>query len=228
MATAASPFPQFGHRVGAAGAQPVRLRLEAPSGPRNRLTTAFRIPLAIPHLILVGGPAFALASWWGGSEGGEWSLGFGVLGAAAAVGGVLSWFAILFTGRQPAGLWTLAAYFLRWRTRAVAYTALLTDRYPPFGEGPYPVELEIDGPPRDRDRLRVAFRIVLALPHLVVIWALGVAWAITTAIAWFAILLTGRYPTGLYGFGVGVLRWNLRVEAYLLLLHDGYPPFSLD
>jgi hypothetical protein len=57
---------------------------------------------------------------------------------------------------------------------------------------------------------------------------LDVAWALSTLVAWFAILLTGRYPEPLYHFAVRVLRWNVRVEAYLLLLHDEYPPFSLE
>ena len=49
----------------------------------------------------------------------------------------------------------------------------------------------------------------------------------TSIVAWFAILFTGRYPAGLYEFAVGVLRWDMRVEAYLLLMRDEYPPFSM-
>jgi hypothetical protein len=121
----------------------------------------------------------------------------------------------------------MSAFYLRWRVRAVAYTALLRDEYPPFGDGLYAATVELDPSEQARDRVRVAFRLVLAIPHIAAVWALGVAWAVTTLLAWFAILFTGRYPEGLYRFGVGVLRWNTRVEAYLLLLHDTYPPFSL-
>jgi hypothetical protein len=117
--------------------------------------------------------------------------------------------------------------YLRWRVRAATYIALLRDEYPPFGDDPYPATLSLS-PPERRDRVTVAFRIVLAFPHIFAVWALGVAWAFTTIIAWFAILLTGRYPAALYDFAVGVLRWNVRVEAYLLLLRDEYPPFSLN
>ena len=53
------------------------------------------------------------------------------------------------------------------------------------------------------------------------------AWWVTTVIAWLAILLTGDYPEPFYNFGVGALRWLIRVEAYFLLLVDEYPPFSL-
>jgi hypothetical protein len=59
------------------------------------------------------------------------------------------------------------------------------------------------------------------------VWVLGVAWIVATIVAWGAILLTGRHPEPLYRFGAGVMRWELRVEAYVLLLHDEYPPFTL-
>lgn len=60
------------------------------------------------------------------------------------------------------------------------------------------------------------------------VWLIGVAWGITTFIAWVMVILTGDFPLSLYNFGVGALRWSTRVEAYLLLLHDEYPPFSLN
>jgi hypothetical protein len=103
----------------------------------------------------------------------------------------------------------------------------VSDDYPPFGDGPYPAALELQRPDGPRDRVSVAFRIILIIPHLLAVWALSIGWAITTVVAWIAILLTGRYPEELYHFGVGVLRWGTRVEAYVLLLHDEYPPFSL-
>jgi len=73
----------------------------------------------------------------------------------------------------------------------------------------------------------VGFRIFLGIPHFIVLIFLVFAWWVTSFVAWLAILLTGAYPQGLYDFGVGVLRWLLRVEAYMLLLIDEYPPFSL-
>ena len=211
---------------------PVQVHVEPATQGRSRMTTAFRVILAIPHLILVGGPAAVTFSWvwrphhgpgamWAGTTG-------GVLGTVAGVIAVIAWFAILFTGRYPSGLRDLVVFYLRWRARAMAYVALLRDEYPPFGDGPYPVTAELDLPDTPRDKLTVAFRIFLAIPHLVVLWFLGLAWFCTTVIAWFAILLTGQYPGSLYRFGAGALRWNIRVEAYLLLLHDVYPPFSLE
>ena len=151
-----------------------------------------------------------------------------MLGAVAGICALIGWFAIVFTGEYPRGLRDLAAFYLRWRVRAVSYTALLRDEYPPFGDAPYPASLQLTPEEGERDRLSVAFRIVLVIPHLVAVWVLGFAWALATIIAWFAILFTGSHPRALYDFGVGVLRWSTRVEAYMLLLHDDYPPFSLE
>jgi|SRR5690348_4367330 len=214
----------------ATAVHPVDVRVEPALDGRNRLTTAFRLILAIPHLLIVGGPA-ASVLWWssGVTADGRPRDGLvgGVLSAVAAVVAFIAWFAILFTGRFPEGLWTLVAFYMRWRVRASVYTTLLRDEYPPFGDGEYPAVLEIHRPDQPRNRLTVFFRLLLALPHLFVIWILGTAWAIVSMIAWFSILFTGRYPASLYEFSVGVLRWTTRVEAYLLLLHDDYPPFSL-
>jgi hypothetical protein len=185
--------------------------------------------LALPHLVLVGGPlALGISALWPPEAGQvDWSAGGGLLGAAAIAATVIAWFAIVFTGRMPVGLWNFSVFYLRWRVRAVAYVALLRDEYPPFGEGFYFAEAAIPEQPVDRNRVTVAFRLLLAVPHLVVVWLLGIAWLITSVCAWFAILLTGKYPAGLYDFAVGVLRWSTNVEAYLLLLTDEYPPFSL-
>lgn len=208
--------------------EPVQLRVEPAIDSRNRLTTAFRVILAIPHLLLVGGPIAGGMTWTSGDANSrlDWGAG-GVLGAVAAIVALIAWFTILFTGRYPEGLWNLAAFYLRWRVRAIAYTALLRDEYPPFGDGEYPASVVLQPPSAPRDRLTVAFRLILAIPQILAVWVLGVAWLMTTIIAWFSILLTGRYPASLYEFGVGALRWNIRLEAYLLLLHDQYPPFAL-
>jgi hypothetical protein len=212
-----------------AALHPVRLRVVPDLTDRNRLTVAFRCILAIPHLLLVGGPIAAFITW-SSNDGGvqhSWGAG-GVLGAVAFVCAIIAWFAIVFTAEAPNGLWKLSAFYLRWRVRSSAYMALLRDEYPPFGDGEYPVEVDIPVPLEPRDRLGVAFRPILAIPHLIAVWALGLAWAVTIVIAWFAILFTGSYPRALYEFGLGVLRWTTRVEAYLLLLVDAYPPFTLD
>ena len=210
---------------------PVRVHVEPMLDGRNRLTTAFRVLLAIPHLVLVGGP-IAVAMTWSQAPDGvvnrTWVADGGLLGAVAVACTIIAWFAIVFTGTTPEGLRKLCAFYLRWRLRASAYVALLRDEYPPFGDAAFPAEVELPLLTGPRDRLSVAFRPILAIPQLLAVLAVGCAWAITTIIAWFAILFTGRYPRALYEFGTGALRWTTRVEAYLLLLTDDYPPFSLE
>ena len=197
---------------------------------RNRLTCAFRVILAIPHILLVGGPiAFVGSYMWGAEDQTrvEWGAGSGVLGAVATVVAIIAWFAIVFGGRFPEQLWNLSAFYLRWRVRATAYLTLLRDEYPPFGDAAYPAALMLSPPAGPRNRLTVGFRLILAIPQFICVGFLGLAWGVTTFIAWLAIIFTGRYPRRLYDFGVGVLRWSTRVEAYTLLLRDEYPPFSL-
>ena len=160
---------------------------------------------------------------------GDFWLGFGAagaLGVVASVMAVISWFAIVFTGKQPRGLWDFTLFYLRWRSRAVAYMALLRDEYPPLGDGDYSVSFSTGDFPETRDRWSVGLRFIYAIPHLIVLFFLGIAWFITAIIGWFAILFTGAYPEGLHRFGIGYLRWSLRVESYILLMQDEYPPFS--
>ena len=195
---------------------PIAISVEPQAGERNRLTAALRPILAIPHMILVGPGA-----WLHRLD------SAGLIGAAAYVLALVNWFAILVTGESIKGIRDFQLYYLRWRTRAVAYMALFVDPYPPFGEGPYPATIAVTEP-TVRDRATIAVRLILAVPHLVVLFFLVLAWVLCTIGAWFAILFTGRYPASLYTFAVGVMRWTLRVEAYLLLLVDEYPPFTLD
>jgi hypothetical protein len=205
---------------------PVSIGLEPLLANRNRLTTAFRLVLAIPHLILVGGIGFGVASR-GGDSGTAIGSESGLLGAVAIFLAIVSWCTIVFAGTHIAGIRQFTSFYLRWRVRALAYLMLLQDAYPPFGDAPYPASIEVSDPERPRDRVSVGFRIILAIPHFIVLFFVLLAWSLTTIAAWFIILFTGAYPQGLYEFGVGALRWRLRVEAYLLLMVDEYPPFSL-
>ena len=204
--------------AGAGGAAslsyPVSYDVEPQLSGRNRLTTAFRFILAIPHAIIVGTP-------------GTTNRG-GVLGTVAFVLAIFAWFSILFTGKHPKGIWDFAAIYMRWRTKAISYMALLRDEYPPFGDATYPVTFEVSYPEQPRDRLSVGLRLIYVIPHLIVLLFLGIAWIVTAIIGWFAILFTGSYPEGLYKFAVGVMRWSTRVECYALLMRDEYPPFSME
>jgi hypothetical protein len=204
---------------------PVSVRVEPSLTNRNRLTTAFRLILAIPHLILAGGVGIGVATS-GDSRSTAGSEG-GLLGAVAVFLAIVSWFTILFTGTHITGIRQFTSFYLRWRVRALAYFMLLEDAYPPFGDVPYPASIEIVDPVAARDRLSVGLRLLFAIPHFIVLFFVLLAWGLTTIAAWFIILITGTYPQSVYEFGAGALRWRLRLEAYLLLMVDEYPPFSL-
>jgi len=200
-------------------AYPTSYQVNPQEEKRNRWTVGFRFILAIPHLLLVGGPGIGI-----GTSGDR----TGVLGVVAGVAAVINWFIIVFTGKANADLMSLQQFYLRWRARALAYEALLRDEYPPFGDGEYPVAAEFQAVTKNRNRWTVGFRFILIIPQVIVLLFLFIAWAVTAVIGWFAILFSGRYPDGLWRFGEGVMRWSLRVESYWLLLHDEYPPFSLE
>jgi hypothetical protein len=203
---------------------PVTVTIEPALTNRNRLTSAFRIILAIPHILLVGGVGLGLASRRDNTSiGGE----AGLLGAVAFFLAVVSWFTIVFGGQHIPGIRQFTTFYMRWRVRALAYLMLLRDEYPPFGDAPYPAAIEVVDPAGPRDRLTVALRIILAIPHFIVLVFLGLGWWLVSFVAWLVILFTGEYPAGVAGFSVGVLRWLLRVQSYVLLLVDEYPPFSL-
>ena len=158
-----------------------------------------------------------------------------VLGSVSGILAIISWFAVLFTGRLPAGLANFQAMYLRYYLRTATYAGFLRDEYPPFGFATTPtdpgddprVAVELVPQLEDRNRLTTAFRLILAIPHLIVLWLLGIALLVVGLIAFFAVLFTGRWPQGLRDFALGVGRWWLRVQAYVLLLTDEYPPFTL-
>jgi hypothetical protein len=209
---------------------PISIDVQPAPTSRDRLTVAFRIILAIPHLLLVGaiGMGFALHSSRSDGSGSSFGGETGLLGAVAYILAIVTWFAIVIGGRDIAAIRQYTLFYLRWRVRALAYLMLLQDAYPPFGDDAYPASLmfvETEGP---RRRVSVGFRLILIIPQLIVVGLLTIAWWVTSFVAWLAILFTGNYPEGLYRFGVGVLRWFIRVEAYLLLLVDEYPPFSFE
>lgn len=205
---------------------PVAIDVQPVLTGRNRLTTLLRAILAIPHIMLVGGVGTTVAVRGDGQSSvvGEG----GLLGAVAFVVAVVSWFSIVFAGTHFPMARQFTAFYLRWRVRAMAYLMLLEDQYPPFGDGVYPASLAITDPLVPRARLSVALRLIYAIPHFVLLFFVTIGWTLATIAAWFIILVTGAYPKPLYDFAVGAMRWRLRVDAYMLLMVDEYPPFSLD
>ncbi|MDH7490088.1 MAG: DUF4389 domain-containing protein [Anaerolineae bacterium] len=136
---------------------------------------------------------------------------------------------IVFRQRYPRWWFDFSRELTRFAYRVGAYLLLLTDQYPST-EDEQAVHLELDYPDvkRDLNRWMPLVKWFLAIPHYIVLAFLGVGALLAAAIAWFAILITGRYPRGLFDYVVGVSRWGLRVNAYaFLLLTDQYPPFNL-
>ena len=211
-----------------AEAYPVNIEVQPNTEARNKVTVGFRAILVVPHALLVGsflsiGIILSSQNDFGGI------FDLGVLGAVAGVCALISWFAILFADKHPEGLRNLSLMYLRWRVRVMAYSALFRDEYPPFGDSDdYPARLHITPAEFPRDKLSVGLRLIYGIPHIFILFFLHFAWMVTSIIAWFAILFGGEYPQGLYNFGIGVFRWSTRVEAYMLLLVDQYPPFSLE
>jgi hypothetical protein len=198
---------------------PAALEIDYPESPRDWFTTLLRPLLVIPIAIvlaLVSGPGLhARAETWSGAAG-------GILFFATVV-------MLVFRQKYP-GWWfdwnvALTAFGLR----VMAYLALLRDEYPSTDEE-QAVHLDIVYPDAklELNRWLPLVKWLLALPHFIVLGVLAVAGVVCVIIAWFAILLTGRYPRTLFDFVVGVFRWWVRVAAYAILLTtDRYPPFRL-
>ncbi len=205
---------------------PVSITIEPRLADRNRLTSAFRLILAIPHLIIVGSVGLGLAVRSGRADSTSLGSETGLLGGVVWILAIVSWVTIVIGGEHINAIRRFTRFYLRWRVRALAYTMLLEDQYPPLGDAPYPTTLTLGDPAGERNRLTVGFRIFLAIPHFIVLVFLMVAWWVTAVVSWVLILIDRRYPQGLYNFGVGALQWLVRVEAYMLLMTDEYPPFS--
>ena len=136
---------------------------------------------------------------------------------------------IVFRQRYPRWWFDFARELVRFSARIGAYLLLLTDQYPSTVDE-QSVHLEIDYPDakRDLNRWLPLVKWFLAIPHYIVLAVLAIIALFAVVFAWFAILITGRYPRALFDFVVGVDRWCLRVTAYaFLLVTDLYPPFSL-
>jgi hypothetical protein len=169
----------------------------------SRWKTLLRIFLAIPALI-----------FWGV-----------VSGASQAVVAA-SWLAIIVRGRIPRWLFDFLVALYRWEYRALGYVFLLTEVYPPF-EGDYPISFDVRYPERLARWKVLIWKAITAIPHAIILLFLWIGALLVTILAWFFILIAGRYPRGLFEYVAGVIRWSVRVNAYVLSLTDEYPPFNL-
>ena len=147
--------------------------------------------------------------------------------------GLLPFVAILINGRYPRWLFDLQLGYYRWNARYNAYIGAMTDRYPPFSndeEPGYPVLVHIEYA-EQLSKLHAVFKFFLGwlyagIPHILVLTLFGIVLFLIGIFVWFAILFTGRYPRGPFNLAVGYNRWGTRVNAYLNLMRDEYPPFS--
>ena len=153
------------------------------------------------------------------------AIALAVLAVVAAVIWFLSFFAILITGRYPRGMWDFSLMVLRWAARMNAYYYLQRDEYPPFGDGDYPLQFDLDYPER-LSRWKIFIKWLLIIPSYIVYYFLSIVLGIVWIFAWFAILFTGRYPRGMFDFTTGGLRWSYNMAVYMLNLTDAYPPFT--
>jgi hypothetical protein len=200
---------------------PVQFSVDYPDRPLNRLITAFRIFVIIPIAIVLG--AVSGGTWQSGSGGREVAAGAGGLLVVAPV------LMILFRQKYPRWWFDWNLELQRFTNRVGIYLALMDDRYPSTDDH-QSVQLDYEYPDAQRDlnRWLPLVKWLLAIPHVIVLVFLYIAAIVMVVVAWFAILITGRYPRGIFDFVQGVIRWHNRVVAYaLLMVTDRYPPFSL-
>ena len=209
---------------------PVQLSVDYPDRPLNRLTSAFRIFVAIPVIILLGSVSGSTLLAVPGSTGPAGSKGsmFVVSGAGGPLflGPLLM---ILFRKKYPRWWFDWNLELQRFSNRVLIYVLLMDDRYPATDqEQSVHVDFVYPDAARDLNRWLPLVKWFLAIPHFLVLIFLWIAVLVVTFIAWVAILFTGRYPRAMFDFVEGVVRWEQRVIAYsFLLVTDRYPPFRL-
>ncbi len=175
---------------------------------QNRATTFFRIILAIPWIIV------AIVYY-----------------IAAAFTHLFAWVAVVILGRYPEGLYNLNSGFVRFFIRTSAWIYLQTDEWPPFGladDPSYPIRVNFAPRAEHQSRLKAFFRIILALPMLIVSYAVSYAHEWIAVIAWLTIVFRGYLPEGLNTAMTFCNSFYARVYGYLALLTDDYPPIGIE
>jgi Domain of unknown function (DUF4389) len=171
---------------------------------QNRATTFFRIILAIPWLIV--GYVYEIAAFFTQ---------------------VVAWFALLFTGRYPEGLYKLNAGFVRYRVRVFAWVYLQTDEWPPFGisdDPDYPIRINVGPREEKQSRVKAFFRLILVIPMLILVYAIAYIHMFLGVLAWLTIVFRGYLPEGANNAMTFCNSFYTRVYGYLALLTDVYPP----
>jgi len=178
---------------------PIRLRVDDDLR-RSRLTVFFRLLLAIPHFVV-------LALWV----------------VVVFVVAIVNWIVTLVTGRSPDALHRFLAAFLRYSTHLLGYVLLLADPYPSFTpSSPYPIDIEI-APPERQNRWVTGFRLILAIPALILANVLSQVMEVIAFLGWFVCLAIGRMPRGMRDLAAFCLRFQQQTYGYVLLLTQRYP-----
>jgi Domain of unknown function (DUF4389) len=175
---------------------------------RNRLTSFLRYIVAIPWLIVAS-----------------------IYGFVAEIVAVIAWFAIVFTGKYPEGLYNFNAGYLRMISRVYGFEYLLNDEWPPFGgdDAPdYPVRIGIPAPLDEYDRLKTGLRLLIGIPVWLLAIVQSIILSVCAVIAWFVILFTGKLPEGLFNPMRSAIAYLTRGTGYFLLLTEDYPPFTYE
>ena len=210
--SAATPPPPAPPSPAAAGGYPATFTFDPPEKVANWRVIG-NIFLAIPHFIVL------------------YALNF-----VAQILAFVAWILGVFTGKVPEGILSFIALYVRYSTRVSVFATFLKEEYPPFtfstaftdpGDDPR-VRIDFVPETEGRNRLTIFFRIFMVIPHLIALFFVGIAACFVYIIAWFAVLFTGKWPVGLRNFVIGLTRWTTRLNAYMYLLTDEYPPFSFE
>ena len=186
--------------------------------PLSRWLWLLKILLVIPHVIVLL-----------------------LLSVAVAIATLIAFFAIVITGKYPRGLFDFNQGVMRWSWRVgfYSYQAMGTDKYPPFSLDSlpdYPADLKVEYPAK-LSRWMPLVKWLLALPHYLIVGVFGGGIGsskyggltlLLVIVSGISLLFTGKYPQGLYKLIIGMNRWSIRLAAYVLLMTDKYPPFSMD
>lgn len=203
-------------------AYPIQFDVDYPDRPLDRVTTLFRLILAIPIVIVLA--TIGATGFEAGRHGG---VSFACI--AAGILFVPPLLLIVFRQKYPRWWFDFSLAYLRFHNRVIAYLLLLRDEYPSTDEE-QAVHLDLPYPDvsTELNRWMPLVKWFLAIPHYIVLIVLDVGVVLAAIGAWFAIVLTGRYPVGLFRFMVGAMRWHNRVIGYAFaLVTDKYPPFRL-
>jgi hypothetical protein len=187
---------------------PVSYEADYAAEGRNRLTTFFRYIVTIP-----------------------WHIVAALYGFVAQFAVLFAWFALVFTGRYPEGLYNFVAGYLRMFSRVNGFAYLLTDEFPPFNgqdDAGYPIRIGVPAPLDRYSRAKAFFRLILGIPVMILGVVHALILSVCTLITWFAILFTGKHPEGLFKPMLSAAAYLARAGAYFMLLTEDWPPFSLE